>query len=180
MKIFLAAARARLAPLLRFLPALVALGLATAAFVVMRQELRHHSIHELRATVRALPPSAVAQATLLTALSYLVLTGYDALALTALRIRLPYRHTMLASFLGYVFSNNVGLSVLGGGAARWRVYRGFGLSTLDVAKVVAFCAVSFWLGLLALAGTVLAFAPRLIATPLGVPFPLARALGGLL
>ena len=180
MKVLLAAARARLAPLLRFLPALVALGLATAAFVVMKRELRHHSFRELRETVRGLPGIQVAQASLLTALSYLVLTGYDALALTALKIKLPYRRTMLASFLGYVFSNNVGLSVLGGGAARWRVYRGFGLSTLDVAKVVAFCAVSFWLGLLALAGAVLCFAPDLVAAPIGVPLPLARAAGVLL
>src|SRR5262245_1460663 len=180
MKLFLAAARARLAPLLRFLPALVALCLATAALIVLKRELRDHSFRELRATLRALPPHQFVSAALLTALSYFVLTGYDALALTALRIKLPYRRTMLASFLGYVFSNNVGLSVLGGGAARWRVYRGFGLSTLDVAKVVAFCAVSFWLGLLALAGAVLCFAPDLVAAPIGVPLPLARSAGVLL
>ena len=55
------AARTRLASLLRFLPALVALGLATAAVFVLRRELRDHSFRELRATVRALPPVQVLQ-----------------------------------------------------------------------------------------------------------------------
>jgi phosphatidylglycerol lysyltransferase len=178
-------ARARLARLLRFVPLVVALGLATAAFFVLHRALREHTFAELRHAVHSLPPRSLLRAALLTALSYFVLTGYDALALTTLKIKLPYRRTVLASFLGYVFSNNLGLSVLGGGAARWRVYSGFGLSTFDIAKVVAICAATFWLGILALAGGVLAFAPALVVgnlqfTGLVVPEWSARLVGALL
>src|SRR5262249_46075701 len=163
------AARARLAPLLRYAPLVVALALAAAAVLARRHVLHEHSLRDLRRAVRDLPPRQVLHAVLLTALSYFVLTGYDALALTTLKIRLPYRRTVLASFLGYVFSNNLGLSVLGGGAARWRVYSGFGLSTFDIAKVVAICAATFWLGILALAGGVLVGAPGLVVGNLHFP-----------
>ena len=177
--------RARFAPLLRFIPLVVALGLAAAAWFALHRALHEHSIAELRRVVKNLPPRQLVHAALLTALSYFVLTGYDALALTTLKIKLPYRRTVLASFLGYVFSNNLGLSVLGGGAARWRVYSGFGLSTFDIAKVVAICAATFWLGILALAGAVLAFAPALIVgnlhfTGFEVPTWAARGVGALL
>jgi len=177
--------RARFAPFLRFVPLVVALALAAAAFFALQRALHEHSFAELRHAVKNLPPRQLVHAALWTALSYFVLTGYDALALTTLKIKLPFRRTVLASFLGYVFSNNLGLSVLGGGAARWRVYSGFGLSTFDIAKVVAICAATFWLGILALAGLVLAGAPELIVgnlrfTGFHVPTWAARGIGALL
>src|SRR5580765_6138650 len=96
-------ARARLARLLRFVPLVVALGLAAAAFFVLHRALREHTVAELRHAIHSLPPRQLLRAALLTALSYFVLTGYDALALTTLKIKLPYRRTVLASFLGYEF-----------------------------------------------------------------------------
>jgi uncharacterized membrane protein YbhN (UPF0104 family) len=52
----------------------------------------------------------------------LILTGYDALALRYLGRPLSYRRTALASFLAYAFAHNLGLSVLGSAAPRYRRY----------------------------------------------------------
>ena len=42
------------------------------------------------------------------------MTGYDALALRMMRVPLAYRRIGLASFIGYAFSNNIGLSMIAG------------------------------------------------------------------
>jgi lysylphosphatidylglycerol synthetase-like protein (DUF2156 family) len=52
-------------------------------------------------------------------------------------------------------SNNIGNTVLAGGPLRYWLYRPLGLSAMDVAKIVLFCSVSFWLGYLFLAGALL-------------------------
>jgi phosphatidylglycerol lysyltransferase len=145
--------------------------------LVLHRELSQHTFAELRAAVRSIPRERLLAAGLLTFLSYVVLTGYDALALHTVGISLPYRKTIVASFLGYVFSHNLGLSVLGGSAARFRMYSSSGLSAGDVVKVFAFCALTFWLGLLALSGGVLVVSPELFSRHLPVPPLLARTIG---
>jgi phosphatidylglycerol lysyltransferase len=162
---------------LRFLPALIALVLCAMAAFFLHHELSQHSWRELRDSVVSIPGRQVLAAVLLTAASYTVLTGYDALALHTVGIPLPYRKTIVASFLGYVFSHNVGLSVLGGSAARFRMYSSSGLTASDVVKVFAFCALTFWLGLLALAGSVLILAPEHFSSHVPVPPALVRGIG---
>ncbi len=57
-----------------------------------------------------------------TFLSYLVMTGYDALALRYIHHPLSYSKTALASFIGYAFSNNIGFSMIAGASVRYRLY----------------------------------------------------------
>ena len=76
----------------------------------------------------------------LTVVSYLILTGYDALALRYLGRPLPYRRTALASFLGYAFAHNIGLSVLGGAAPRYRLYAAWELPPVEIALLIGFTA----------------------------------------
>jgi phosphatidylglycerol lysyltransferase len=114
-------------------------------------------------------------AVLLTAANYLVLTGYDALALRYIHHALPYRHIALASFIGYAFSNN--LSLLAGGAARLRLYPAWGVSAGEVSKVVAFCTLTFCLGLFASGGVVLLVKPLALPAALHLPFRSSRPLG---
>ncbi len=89
----------------------------------------------------------------------MVLTGYDALALRYARKALPFRITVFASFISYVFSNNMGFSAVTGGLVRYRIYSSFGVSAFDIAKISIFCAVTFWIGLLLLGGTVFVIDP---------------------
>ena len=116
-------------------------------------------------------------ALLLTCLSYLVLTGYDALAFRYIHRTLEYGKIAFASFIGYAFSNNIGLSMVAGSSVRYRLYTSWGLSILEVTKMVAFYTLSLWLGLLFVGG--LAFVTEPVALPalMKLPFVSARPLG---
>jgi phosphatidylglycerol lysyltransferase len=159
------------------LPVLVAVALCVAGVVVLRRVLADHSFADLHAAVLAIPHAKLLAAVLLTVGSYFVLTGYDALALRVLGVKLDYPRTALASFVGYVYGHNVGLSVLGSGAARLRLYGWFGVTPPQVAWIVALCSVTFWLGLVALAGGALLLTPEIVAAELHLPTVAMRAVG---
>ena len=133
--------------------------------------------HDLTRSIEAIPRRRLCLALMLTVLSYLVLIGYDVLALHYLRHPLKYRKIALASFIGYVFSYNTGLSILGGSAVRYRFYSAWGLSAAEISKVVAFCTLSFWIGVLTVAGVALLLEPSRLLAALLLPFAVARGLG---
>jgi len=149
--------------LLALLGPLVGLCLVALAVWVLNHELRSYSLVDIAANLREIPTRSLLASTGLTLLGYLALTGYDALAFRFVGAALSYPRIALASFLGFVFSHNVGVSFLGGGAVRYRVLGSFGISGGDVARVVAFNLMTFWLGFLALGGAALALDPPQIA-----------------
>jgi lysylphosphatidylglycerol synthetase-like protein (DUF2156 family) len=97
----------------------------------------------------------VLAAALLSAAGYIVAVGYDLLALRFIGRALPLRQVAFASFASNALSNNVGNTLLTGGPLRYWFYRPLGVSPLEVAKIVLFCSVSFWVGYLFLAGVLL-------------------------
>ena len=92
-------------------------------------------------------PDQIAMAFGLAALSYLALTGYDALALRHLAIKVPYRLTALASFTSYAISFTLGFPLVTGGAVRFWLYGPAGLSAGKVASLTVVAGVTFWLGM---------------------------------
>ncbi|MEN5084205.1 lysylphosphatidylglycerol synthase domain-containing protein [Bosea sp. TWI1241] len=82
-----------------------------------------------------------------TALSYLLLTGYDALALKRLGLSIPYRTTALASFTSYSVSFTLGFPVVTGGTVRYWVYAPRGVRASEVASLTVIAGLTFWLGL---------------------------------
>src|SRR5438874_7200463 len=89
--------RDRIAP---WLGPLFAVAVMVAAFYLLRKELKHHSWREIRAAVGQVPRSRIALAIGLTALNYLWLSGYDALAIRYLGRRLRPPLILLGSFVG--------------------------------------------------------------------------------
>ena len=81
---------------------------------------------------------------------------------------MPYRKIAVASFVGYVFSHNA--TILGGSAARYRIYSGLGLSAGQVARLILFCSITFWLGFLALGGFTFVLHPQAIEHGTHLPF----------
>src|SRR6185369_1984739 len=75
----------------RVLPAVLALVLFIAALEVLRRELHSVSWHALSARALGTPPWLIATAFLLTALNYLVLSGYDFIAIASIGRR-PSSH----------------------------------------------------------------------------------------
>jgi phosphatidylglycerol lysyltransferase len=134
----------------------VATALSGVLFVcvlaLLHRQLRAYQWHDIVGALRAVPASRFAVAVGLTAVSYLALTLYDVLALRWLGRSLPYRRTAFASFVAYVVSHNVGPAFVGASAIRLRLYGAFGLSAADIAGVVVFTALTFWVGFVALAG----------------------------
>lgn len=155
--------RDRLARTARRASPLVVVILFSVAIWLLHRELSHYRFEDIRQSFQALGRGQVGAAILLTILSYAVLTGYDALALDYIDRSLPYPRIALASFLGYVLSHNVGLSILGASAPRYRLYTTSDLSTGDVAKVITFTSLTFWLGWLTLGGAVLLLKPAVVA-----------------
>jgi len=150
------------------LGSIVGLSLFGVAAYVIHHELRGYHLHNIVEQIDRIPGRSVAGAVALTVLNYLILTGVDALGLWYVRHPLAYRRIALASFIGYVFSNNV--TVVGGGAARYRVYSTLGVSANEVAELVLFCGLTFWLGFFTVAGVVFLLEPGNMLQELHLPF----------
>ena len=132
---------------------MAALGLLFSAVLwLLYRELKQVDVQQVMDHARALSPWQLAAAMALTTLSYLTLTAFDYFGLKYAERPLPFRQTAFASFISYVFSHNIGLSVFGSLAFRYRIYSSFELSAIDVTKVALFCGVTFWLGLLTVGG----------------------------
>lgn len=135
---------ARLRP---WLPTVAILGLAALALLALYRLTGEIRYTDVLAEVRAVPAGALVLAALFTALSFVALAGYDASGLAYIGARLPLRTLALGSFAGYALGNTVGFGVLTGGAARMRVYGAAGLEPAQVARLMAFIAAGFGLGI---------------------------------
>ena len=145
------------------------------AAVIIHHKLRLYHYHDIAAELRNMPARYVLAAIALTFLDYFILTGYDTLALFYIGHRLPYRKIAVASFVGYVFSHNA--TILGGSAARYRIYSGLGLSAGQVARLILFCSITFWLGFLALGGFTFVLHPQAIEHGTHLPFKTTWPIG---
>src|SRR5690242_11798790 len=160
-----------------FLRPLLMIALFAIALRILGTTLAHYRWHDVMAYLASLPPLQVVLAAALTILGYLMMTGYDTLAFRYIRHPLPYRRIALASFIGYAFNNNVGLSGLVGGTLRYRLYNAWRLSAVEIAKVIAFYTITFWLGFVLLGGSLFIFAPPVIPHTIHLPFNSIRLLG---
>jgi len=163
--------------LFRVLGSLFGLLLFGAALWILHRQLRTHSIDDILRSLREIPSRQVLLCLALTCLNYFMMTGYDFLALRYVRQGLPYRKIAMASFISFAFSVNMGLGTVAGGSVRYRLYSAWGLSALDITKLVAFCSATLVLGFLALAGVVFLLEPMAVPRALHLPFSSVRPIG---
>ncbi len=104
-------------------------------------------VAQFESAFRATSANQILAAFGLAAMSYLALTGYDALALRHLGSRIPYRLTALASFTSYAISFTLGFPLLTGGAVRFWIYGPAGLSAGKIASLTVVAGITFWLGM---------------------------------
>ena len=164
-------------PSLAHLAPLVGLLFFAAVLGVLHHELAAYHYQDVIQQVSELPLGRVALAIALTVLSYLILTGYDWMALRFVQHPLPYGRVALASFIGYAVSHNIGFALLSGTSVRYRLYSAWGLSAVEVAKVMAFIGLTFWLGFLTLGGLVFLVEPVSIPNLLRLPIDSVQPLG---
>ena len=144
----------------------LSLGMLCLALWALHKLAREVSYHQVARFVHGLPDWRIALAVVLTALSYVAMTLYDWFGVASLGKRLPRAQVSFISFLSYAFSNTLGMALLVSGSIRYRFYIQAGLSTAEVAKVVLYCTLSFWLGLFTLTGVTLLIVP----VPATLPF----------
>ena len=159
-------------------PVLIA-GLFVVALFLLYRALRNYHYHDLVSHLRSYSPYLILSALGLTAVNYFVLTFYDVLALRYSGVRLAYRRTAFASFMSYVFSYNIGLSLFGSSALRYRFYSSWGVDGATIAKIVTFCVSTFWIGLAVMGGASLVMGVPAVASLTRMPLSF-RLLGLLL
>ena len=126
------------------------LAIFTLAVWLLYHKLRSYSLGEIKRSLHQIPLSHLLLSFGLMIINYMVLVGYDWLALKAIHKKLPLARVSLVSFVGCVISYNFG-ALLGGSTVRYRLYSAWGFNTLDIVRLVLMLAVTFWVGAMGLA-----------------------------
>ncbi len=131
------------------------------AAVVLYRTLQDINVDQLVAALKAISLRDTQVAAALVACGYFTLTFYDLFALRTIgRKDVPYRIAALAAFTSYSVGHNVGASVFTGGAVRYRIYSGCGLTAVEVAKICFIAGLTFWLGNATVLGLGIALHPK--------------------
>lgn len=148
----------------RAIGAALSLGIFLLSIFVMARVVANLDLGALRQAVAATSAEQITAAIGLTALSYLALTGYDALALRHVRAKAPYRVTALASFTSYAISFTLGFPLITGGTVRYWIYGRAGLTAAKVATLTLIAGMTFWAGMAFVIGCALLLRAEAIST----------------
>ncbi len=153
----------------RFVQPLSGAALFLAAVWWLDHSLRQYHYHEILRDLKGISTASLLGAIGLTLANYFILTFYDTLGFRYIRHPLAYSKIALASFISYAFSMSLGFPVLTGGSVRYRFYSAWGLSTAEIAQIVAFSTLTFALGVLTVGGIGLTVSPSEIPDSLHLP-----------
>ena len=156
---------------------LLGLLLLVLSLWAIAHELRGYNYHDVFNALAAIPKRHLSWAIWLTAVGYLVMASYDILAFSYIGRSLSWNKIGLAGFISSVFGNTIGFALLTGSAIRYRFYSHWGISTLEIAQVVAFANFTFWLGVFTVAGIIFLANPLIIPPQLQLPFVNVRPIG---
>lgn len=153
----------------QLLPILFIILMLTLAAQSIRRELQEYSLQDVWQSVTVIPKSRLLSAFTLTGLGYLSITAYDLLGFRYIRQSLSPLKIGFTAFLSYAIGNTVGFTLLSGTAIRYRFYSPWGVSPVNIAKVIAFTHLSFWLGMFCIGGFVFLAEPQSIPQLLNLP-----------
>ncbi|MDQ8199333.1 bifunctional lysylphosphatidylglycerol flippase/synthetase MprF [Pelagicoccus enzymogenes] len=151
--------------------------LVVGLMYLLFQNLSKFDYRSILHTVKSYSALSIGLAVLFTAVSYLLMGGYDWLGQRYIGKRQNWKRTLLVAFYSYVLSLNVGLSIVSSSAVRYKMYQGWGYSPKDIAKLIVFASVSFWLGLAVLAGVALCASEVSFDGAYPIPDALVRPVG---
>lgn len=145
------------------LPILLGIGLFGLGIYALNHLMHSVDPAAVIAQIKSTPVQALAMAIAATAIGYTALVGYDALALRFIGKPLPMRIAAMGGSLGFAFGNTIGVSVISGGAVRYRIYSAFGLDALEVATVSGYIAAALGTGLTLIGLAALSVHPAVLA-----------------
>ena len=146
----------------RFGPTAFGLALLLGAIYAVQKEFRGLAVADIRNAMAAIPPQALWLSGGLTVLAYLVLAVYDRLGSIYAGHPVSWLRSLFASFCGYSLAHNLGFAAVSGAAVRYRLYSAWGLTAVQIAKVIGFTSLTYGLGGMALAGVVLMIEPEVV------------------
>jgi glycosyltransferase 2 family protein len=153
-----------------FWPLVGLVAVAVSAWFLYREFQGESVGPQVWAELKALTLKQYIFVILSTLFAYVALAWYDRIALLHLGIRhISWIFVALCSFATYALAHNIGASVVSGGMVRYRAYTTKGLSTAQIAVLIAICSLTFALGTILLGGLVLILEPERL-----------RRLGGIL
>ncbi len=154
-------------------------GLLAATAFSLRGLIHALDYHHVVAAIHGTSGRSVLLAVVATMASYAALVGYDLSGLHFAGARVPRRIAALSSFCAFALGNSVGFGPLTGGAVRYRFYSAAGLAPAQITRVILFCALSFGIGVLGVAGASLLLEAQTVARFFHAPPAALAGLGGL-
>jgi len=147
------------------------------SIVAIHHELRQYNYNEIFNSLVNLPPNRLYLSIGFTILSYMGIGCYDTVSFYYLRHTISYKKSIFTGFISEAATNTVGMAFLTGSAIRYRYYSNWGVTALEIAQIIAFENVSFWLGLFAVSGVIFLTHPLTIPTQIQLPFLSVQPLG---
>jgi phosphatidylglycerol lysyltransferase len=163
---------------LSLLPSLFGLAIFVVIAIVLHNELKGFHYREIVATFKERPLSAFILAFLFLALNYGALCVYEILGFRYIDHPLHKRKIAFTACISYAFSNTIGFYSVSSSAMRFRLYSQWGLSTIDISRLIAFNGIAaFWLGLCAIGSFAFLVQPLPLPSSWHLPFGSSRILG---
>ena len=166
---------------MRYLGPMLITAIFFLALYLLYNKLKQYSIAQIEESMRQVSSWRILLSMFGTAVSYVILIGYDWLAIKAIHKQLALPRVCLVSFVGQAVSYNFG-ALLGGTTVRYRFYSAWDFSVSDIVRLVLMLAVTFWVGVLGMCGVFFVLAPPHIPDELVAHMPFAdlRILGAVL
>ncbi len=163
--------------LLKGLPILLALLFLIVSINIIIHEFKEHNLSEILDYLSTLSYRRKMGVIALTSLGYLTMTGYDLLGFRYLGKYLKPSKIMLTAFISYALGNTIGFTAFSGTAIRYRFYRLWGIPSFQIAQLIIFTHLTFWVGLLGVSGVVFLVDPLSLPRILNLPFKSAHPIG---
>jgi uncharacterized membrane protein YbhN (UPF0104 family) len=130
------------------------------ALNLLYKQLTNISITKILYVLKTVPLSRIIIALVLVIVYYIILGGYDILAikcLTTHKAEIKYSTILLICFISNSIGNNLGYSMLFGGSLRYRLYSLYNMSISNITKVLLFTSISIWIGLITIGSFIFTF-----------------------
>ncbi len=128
-----------------------------ALLLILGRDIALIDYHAMLSTLFHMRPSILVLAGAGTLLSFLALVARDAFAVGYVRERVPFVASLLSGFCANAVGQSIGFAPLTKATIRYRIYRGFGVPTEKIARLLLFISGGFALelaGVAAVAGLV--------------------------
>jgi phosphatidylglycerol lysyltransferase len=138
--------------LTRFYQPLGILAVGAGLLLVLGHDIAAIHYDAMLSTLFHMRPSILVLAAAGTLLSFVALVARDAFAIGYIRERVPFTASLLSGFCANAVGHSIGFAPLTKATIRYRIYRAFGVSTEEIARLLLFISAGFTLGVAGVAG----------------------------